>query len=78
MDGKPTNKLFYFVGEKGIVKSKNATHFEGIVLDATFKIPIQDTLSLVKPLNNLMKEKSDKPHDAALPQTEAASPETNP
>ena len=78
VDGKPTNKLFYFVGEKGIVKSKNATHFEGIVLDATFKIPIQDTLSLVKPLNNLMKEKSDKPHDAALPQTEAASPETNP
>jgi len=60
MDGKPMKKLYYFVNEKGIVKSKNPSEFKGIVLDATFKLPINQALSLIGPVSEMMKAKGSK------------------
>lgn len=60
MDGKPMKKLYYFVNEKGIVKSKNPSEFKGIVLDATFKLPINQALSLIGPVSEMMKVKGTK------------------
>ncbi len=47
MDGKPANKLYYSVGRDGIVKSSQPVRFQGIVLDASFNIPLAETLSLI-------------------------------
>ena len=47
MDGKPANKLYYSVGRDGIVKSSQPVKFQGIILDASFNIPLTETLSLI-------------------------------
>ncbi len=58
MDGKPSHKLFYSIKDGEIVKSKRASEFKGIVLDANFTIPLNKLISLSKPLAAIMKDSS--------------------
>lgn len=50
MDGRPSNKLNYSVRDGEIVKSRNASQFQGIVLDTNFRIPLNEIISIALPL----------------------------
>ncbi len=57
MDGRPSRKLYYSVTKDGeIVKSKNPSDFTGLVLDTNFRIPLNQLISLAKPLANAMQD----------------------
>ncbi len=50
MDGRPSNKLNYSVSGGEIVRSRNASKFEGLVLDTNFRIPLNALISIALPL----------------------------
>ena len=56
MDGRPSNKLNYSVRDGEIVRSRNASKFEGIVLDTTFRIPLNELISIALPLTKSLQD----------------------
>jgi hypothetical protein len=56
MDGRPSNKLNYSVRDGEIVRSRNASKFEGLVLDTTFRIPLNELLSIALPLTKSLQD----------------------
>ena len=56
IDGRPSNKLNYSVRDGEIVRSRNASKFEGLVLDTTFRIPLNELLSIALPLTKSLQD----------------------
>lgn len=56
MDGRPSNKLNYSVRDGELVKSRNASKFEGIVLDTNVRIPLNELISIALPLTQSLQD----------------------
>lgn len=55
LDGKPAHDLYYNVGKDGIFKSKRPFKFQGLKLDLSLNLPLNQTLSIVRPAVEIKK-----------------------
>ncbi|MGI5869309.1 MAG: intermembrane phospholipid transport protein YdbH family protein [Kiritimatiellia bacterium] len=56
MDGRPSKKLKYSIHDGEIVRSRNTSKFEGLVLDTNFRIPLNELISIALPLAKSLQD----------------------
>jgi len=55
MDGKPAKKLYYSLSDGTLIETRHANTFKGISLDSTFRIPLNEIISIAMPLSDPLR-----------------------
>lgn len=52
IDGKPAKKLYYTLSDGTLIETRHANTFKGISLDSTFRLPLNEILSITNPTSS--------------------------